>query len=256
MSEAPHWINLADVVLDERIYPRVSHNQHHVTEFAAAMKVGSVLPPITVEEGTNRVVDGWHRVMAARANGEERISAIVRRYASEADLVADSVSANTAHGLRLDSQDQVKCAELGIRYGIPETTLAAALRTSLQHLRAISTRFATVAEAQAAMPELRHVEPVQISTSELRKVAPSSQPVTRVPLKASVRHLSGTTITEAQRKAIESAPGQSYLLSVRQVIQALEHDLLPPVDQHPALWRELAHLRDLLDDLDIEVPTA
>lgn len=245
---AAHLINLVDVVLDPAIYPRARQavNDHHVAEIAEAMRAGSVLPPILVEHGTLRVVDGWHRVTAARQRGDEQISATLKKYASEGDLIRDAAALNSTHGMALSTQDKVHAANLGATLGVSDADMAQALRMSIGHLRSIRQLYATVAEATQALPELRHVEPTSQPIHELRQV----------PLKRSVRHLEGMTITPAQAKAIDSAPGQSYLLSIRQVIGAIEHHLLPPVDQHPALWTELANLRDLLQTVSFPEPVS
>ena len=86
----------------------------------------------------------------------------------------------------------------------------------------VTHRFATVGEATAGVKEQR------------------------IALKNSVRHLAGHSITSKQVKAMDSAPGQSYLLTVDQLIGALRFRLLPPRDDHPGLWERLRELHTLL----------
>ncbi len=68
----------------------------------------------------------------------------------------------------------------------------------------------------------------------------------RQALKSPVRHLSGTVITQEQAEAIQGAPGQSYLLTTRQLISAVKFKLLPPKADHPTLWDELKVLHQIL----------
>jgi hypothetical protein len=56
-------------------------------------------------------------------------------------------------------------------------------------------------------------------------------------------------ITKDQKEAMERAPGQSYLLTTRQLLDAIKYDLLPPQSKHPRLWEELKALRDALDKI-------
>ncbi|MET9556556.1 hypothetical protein [Streptomyces sp. NPDC006645] len=66
----------------------------------ALAESGGGLPPIAVHRRTMRVIDGAHRVQAARLRGDDTIE--VRLYdGSEAELFVQAVRANNAHGLPL-----------------------------------------------------------------------------------------------------------------------------------------------------------
>ena len=117
----------------------------------------------------------------------------------------------------------LKCIQVCERFGMKDLDISTCLRTSIQHLRSLKPRYATVEEARA-------------DTNELR----------RVPLKASVHHLSGATITPGQEQAMTSALGVSYLLITNQLLNAMKYDLLPPEDRHQVLWQKLRELSDLI----------
>lgn len=79
----------------------------HVESMAAAE---TELPPIIVHRGTMRVIDGMHRVRAARLRGAERIK--VRFFdGDEAAAFVLAVSSNIAHGLPLSLADRKRAAE-------------------------------------------------------------------------------------------------------------------------------------------------
>ena len=126
---------------------------------------------------------------------------------------------NTGVGLKLGQEDSLKVIEISERLGLKEIDIAGMLRTSIAYLRVLKPRYATVQGAVEGVKELR-----------------------RIPLKGSVRHLAGQTISAEQANAMARAPGPSYLLSVNQVLDALNYDLLPPEDNHPALWDSLRTL--------------
>jgi ParB-like chromosome segregation protein Spo0J len=67
------------------------------------------LPPILVQRGTMRVIDGMHRLCAARRLGRETIDV---RFVdgTEAEMFAAAVKANTEHGLPLTLADRKAAA--------------------------------------------------------------------------------------------------------------------------------------------------
>jgi ParB-like chromosome segregation protein Spo0J len=67
------------------------------------------LPPILVQRGSMRVIDGMHRLCAARLAGRETID--VRFFdGTEAELLAAALKANTGHGLPLTLADRQAAA--------------------------------------------------------------------------------------------------------------------------------------------------
>lgn len=221
-------VPVAELNLDMRLYPRAKVSDSHIAEIARAMDAGEVLPPIIVCRASKRIADGAHRWTAAVRRKTETIAVDWRDYASEHELFRDAVLLNSGHGLNFSPYDRLKVIEIGQSFGLKEIDLAGMLRTSPSYIKALMPRYATVSEQQKKG---------------------SAPRVSRVPLKASTRHLSGQTITPAQADAIRgSAPGTSYLLVIRQLTSALRNDLLPTPEQHPLLWTELAALGSLITD--------
>jgi hypothetical protein len=74
----------------------------------ALAESGALLPPIVVHRSTMRVVDGMHRLHAAKLRGADRIA--VRFFDGDnADAFVAAVRANIRHGLPLSLADR-KCA--------------------------------------------------------------------------------------------------------------------------------------------------
>lgn len=57
-------IKLTDIVWEPKIYPREKWSTRTIEQYADVLKSGNHLPPIVVEKGTNRLLDGKHRVEA------------------------------------------------------------------------------------------------------------------------------------------------------------------------------------------------
>jgi ParB-like chromosome segregation protein Spo0J len=81
----------------------------HVRLLADAAGVAE-LPPIIVQQGSMRVVDGLHRLAAARLRGEERISARFIDCTDESAFIL-AVKSNIQHGMPLSRADRIAGAE-------------------------------------------------------------------------------------------------------------------------------------------------
>ncbi|WP_073819395.1 transcriptional regulator [Kitasatospora sp. CB01950] len=77
---------------------------------ARLAELDAPLPPILVDRNTMRVIDGTHRLLAARAKGQSVI-AVEFFDGSSADAFLRAVEANTAHGLPLSLADRRAAAE-------------------------------------------------------------------------------------------------------------------------------------------------
>lgn len=222
-------VRLDSVVVREDLYPRHDLSPANVTALRAKREAGITLDPVIAgrlpgmaDSDPSIIVDGAHRRAVHEAMGDTWIMAEVNRYESEADLFADAARLNGQHGTNLTSYDRLKVLGVCERLGISEPQSADMLFMSVQQVQALKPRY-------AAMDD------------------PEGGKAVRVPLKASVRHLNGRRISPTQASAIQgSAPGVSYLLITRQLLSALEHDLLPPSEDHPALWADLHKLKLLL----------
>ena len=215
---------VATLEFDPALYPRIEVSDYHVNEIVKAMEGGHALPPVVADRKTRKLVDGTHRWHAAIKRGVEEIACEFRDYADKAEMFKDACLLNSANGLNFTARDKLKVIEVGQQFGLKELDFAMLLRTSESYIRVLMPRYATVQPDQ------------------------KTEKVKKIPLKASTRHLSGRTITPQQADAIQgNAPGTSYLLVIRQLISALENDLLPPQAEHPVLWNELARLTQLLE---------
>jgi ParB-like chromosome segregation protein Spo0J len=88
--------------------PRLNgEDAQHIQLIAQAQ---APLPPILVQRGTMRVIDGMHRLWAARLLGRPTIDALFFD-GEDADALIAAVRANTGHGLPLTLADRVAAGE-------------------------------------------------------------------------------------------------------------------------------------------------
>ncbi|MFG2359322.1 ParB/RepB/Spo0J family partition protein [Streptomyces sp. NPDC048521] len=107
------WIEshpITRVPIDSLVFddsPRLDgEDDDHVRLLAEA---GDSLPPVTVHRPTRRVIDGAHRIRAARLNGRTEIAARLLDCDAAAAFVL-SVRANVTHGLPLSRADRAAAA--------------------------------------------------------------------------------------------------------------------------------------------------
>ncbi|WP_220501909.1 ParB and winged helix-turn-helix domain-containing protein [Microbispora sp. H10670] len=97
------WISIAELVL--RGSPRSAGEDADHALALAELEPEAELPPIVVQRGTNRVIDGMHRVRAAQLRGERAIR--VRYFdGDDAGAFVLAVRLNVRHGLPLSLADR------------------------------------------------------------------------------------------------------------------------------------------------------
>jgi len=107
---------LQEIVVDLAIQARVAMSQTVVREYEQRMKAGDEFPPLTVFtiEGKHILVDGAHRLEAAKRCGCQQIACIVQP-GTRADAIKFALGANRGHGLQRTNADKRKCAEIALR---------------------------------------------------------------------------------------------------------------------------------------------
>jgi ParB-like chromosome segregation protein Spo0J len=216
-------VPLAALVEDLAVYPRHAVDSQHVAGLVDALKAGVQLPPLVVEKppqgkDTHRIVDGVHRYRALRRVIGPRgtASVLIKSYAGEAELILDAVALNSAHGRRLDRMDQARAVLLAEEAGASARQISVVLHVPEKRVEELRVRIA-------------HVE------------FPDGPAVV---LKRPAQHFAGKTMTEKQAAAHQSMPGTSLLLTARQLLLAIETDLVNPEDE--PLRRVLGELSDAL----------
>jgi hypothetical protein len=98
-------VEIDSLVFDDS--PRIAGENHEHTRHIA--ELNTALPPIAVHRPTMRVIDGMHRALAARLNGERVILARFYDCAEETAFV-HAVTANLTNGLPLSHEDRKAAA--------------------------------------------------------------------------------------------------------------------------------------------------
>ena len=108
-------LKVKDITLDRDMQPRLAITQEAVDEYRDRMEEGEAFPPIAVvkDGSTLYCVDGWHRVMAAKALKAKAIAAVVT-VGTRMDAIWIAAQANLRHGVRRTNADKRRAVALAL----------------------------------------------------------------------------------------------------------------------------------------------
>lgn len=103
-------IAIGDIVVDLEAYPRADWSRQTADRYAEALEAGEMLPPITLERGTNRLLDGMHRYQAHLKLGRESIEVDYDEVPEGVPVKLWAASKSKDHGDRLSGADAKEVA--------------------------------------------------------------------------------------------------------------------------------------------------
>ena len=111
----PAKLKLDDIRIDGGTQVRLSIDTTKVDEYAKLMKDGEVFRAVDLfhDGATYWLADGFHRYHAALRNGEQTISALVRKGTLD-DAIWWSLNANRLNGLPLSPADKKKAVQVAV----------------------------------------------------------------------------------------------------------------------------------------------
>lgn len=200
-------VRLADLVEDLDFYPRTQVSSVNVANLISALEAGCELPAIVADRKSKRIVDGFHRRRAYLKvlGNDASVQVELRSYTTDSDMFSDAVSINAQHGLPLQEIEKRRVVLRMQDLGIDDDRIAVALHTTPAKVTKIQVKVATVVDDNGGSIRLE-------------------------PLKKPTFHFQGNQMTQVQAKAHRSAPGTSYLLTVRQLRDAVKFDLINRAD--------------------------
>jgi hypothetical protein len=184
------------------------------------MMLGIELPPIVADRKTKTVIDGFHRYHAAKRLKLPTISAELKDYKSPAEMFLDAMHLNAGHGRTMTNFDRVHCVILAAKHKIEPEQVATALSITVEK----------VGELRADR------------IGKLRSVGGAS-----IPLKRTLHHMAGQSLTKTQVEAQQKLGGMDQGFYVNQLIVLIENELVDTGD--PKLMQNIQRLADLLAKL-------
>jgi ParB-like chromosome segregation protein Spo0J len=217
------WVKIAELIMDSNYYPREKIDPIVVWRYKMAMEAGAQFPPILVGKNGGKyiVIDGWHRVEAAKLLGKDTIEAFITDK-PESEWFVEAVKANAAHGKRLTTYELIKAALKLEQQGFSRENISEIVRIPPEKLERLINR--------------------RVVRDELNKP---------VVLKAPLKHLAKKeeTIPKEVEVVQEKLGSISQLSILDQLLYLLRNQL---IDLHSEAIRErLREIRELLEQLPL-----
>jgi len=110
-------LSIAEIRTDGGTQPRAELNNALIDEYADAMRMGNVFPPVTVfYDGTSYwLADGFHRLQAASRCDQAAIEVDIRQ-GTLAEAQWYSYSVNQSHGMRRSNEDKRRAVEAALSH--------------------------------------------------------------------------------------------------------------------------------------------
>jgi len=103
-------IDVAKVVRDNSIFPRGSVDQEAVMRYRDAYELGETLPPVILEKGTNRLLDGWHRMAALEEIGAAKVLVDYHLIPEGIPALLYAAGLSSRHGVILSNREKSEIA--------------------------------------------------------------------------------------------------------------------------------------------------
>lgn len=192
------------VVIDWNLYPRGEAGIHpfQISRYATAMRNGDVFPPIILEKGTNRCIDGVNRwTTHVKVYGiDSDIECEFRTYKDDGEALVDAVRLNAKHGTPLDPTDIARACELAKLHGVPLEAIGAVVGRTIDEISALFfRRLARTGRGENAEPVI---------------------------LKGCVAHMAGKVLTARQAEVNDRLTGSAALKQIRDVCGMVTENML------------------------------
>lgn len=130
-------VKISDLVIDPKLIELRPINLFYVDRYRKAMRVGSVFPSIIIEEGTNRVISGNHRVSAYldEYGGDHVVAAIAETFPDEATVIRRFAEENTRHGMPLSNISRKAIVHALFKLGDSPENIAAILDIPVRQVK-------------------------------------------------------------------------------------------------------------------------
>lgn len=145
---------LSAIRIDAGTQSRMTIDDAVVSEYADALKAGTILPPITVFHNgvAYFLADGFHRYFAHKRNGTVIVDAECDE-GTESDARWFAAGANTLHGLRRSNADKRKAIEMALAERPQMTNRAIAEHCRVSDMLVAEVRESIKRQVQEYAPE-------------------------------------------------------------------------------------------------------
>jgi transposase-like protein len=156
-------IKTAEVVFELSIYPRAEWSAATVERYEENLSAGEVLPPIVLEQDTNRLLDGLHRLKAHQKLGLAEIDVTFEVVPDDTSPKLYAASLSARHGDRMSMSDCKAVAREEMSAN-PDANLAVVARMLGVHATTVGRWCSDIGEHQK---EVRQVKAILLTATGL-----------------------------------------------------------------------------------------
>ena len=212
-------MKLSALILDFSLYPRGEIDNQHAHYIQQAMESGTEMPPIVIDRKSRRIIDGFHRHRAylKRFDEHHEVEVIEKTYKGEAEMFIDAMRFNAGHGRALSTYDRAHCLVRADELGITPEQIADALHLTSDALGEIRSGRLGLLNGGA------------------------------IPIKRTISHMAGKSLTREQQEANGKLSGMHQLFYVNQLLLLIDNDLV--MTENEQLMSGLVKLRGALEKI-------
>jgi len=201
-------LEIKNIKVDKELYPRSHYDWHTGLGYAEAMRTGSKFPPITVAKykGNFLLVDGKHRLEAMKQCKKKHIQCVILKGLNYKQIYLKSIEANVKHGRPFTFHEKLNISVQLKEFGYNSNAISKIIGFTSEKMQKFSVTRIT-------------------STISGNQIA----------LKGSVKHLSGSPVTNDFGSIQEKIMIRDQESLIKDLLHLLQEDLLdwknPKVEQ-------------------------
>jgi hypothetical protein len=247
-TETPEVVEIDSLILDVTLMPREGVDEETVAEYAEAMQEeGAAFPTIHAIEdhksGCLLLVDGWHRVAAAKRDGFTSLYARVRPGTWD-DAAEAAAASNLRHGRRRTNADKRKA--VSVLLALPKWAQASGVAIAKHcmvsdHLVAAVRASSASSKTRGYEQPIENIEPDFSPPPERRTVQRGGQeyPITMPHQREAVEAIRGAPESEPAEARRPRAPPSEEDLIIRQVLALAAPLSFPAQEKLRREWRQM-----------------
>jgi hypothetical protein len=217
-------IEMSKLVFDYTVYPRHKISEFNVNDLLRVLQSGGELSPITWDNKTRIIIDGFHRVTALKKyhgnDNDIKIAGYEIDCKDKGEMLLKSTELNSKHGLKLSEWDKARCLTLAKEFKVSEELMREVLAIPQERVKKLKERIVEVRNKSGKV--IRHTQ-LKRGQDDLAKKK------------------DGKYVTEEQAEIIEGdkSTGMNIYSRVNTIITDLENGIIKREDKYIELIEKL-----------------
>jgi DNA-binding transcriptional MerR regulator len=139
-------VRVGELVVDPKLIELRPINPVFVSRYRQSYRMGAAIPPLIVEEGTNRIISGNHRftAMVQEFGPDHETEVIYKAFENELEVLKEFTRENAAHGYPLDGITRKRLVAAMLDLGAPIEEVARLLNVPVRNLETWGRNFVAV----------------------------------------------------------------------------------------------------------------